>query len=429
MDEAPIPTPDMFFKTNKDESESLIIEQDNKKYILNIEIKVDSIYFKVIEEGTLSLIYFTRKMNLKEIKDIHKEFYGLNSLNEFLDYLKVLYENKELTINKTKDNMSINFKVIYLLKTSIVEIPLYLEKENTKNIIKVICKELLLLKEKIKNFESNTIKKDEKKNKEENNNEELKNSNEINEENKKLIKEIKNIREEINEIKNMKEEIKLIKDLKEENNIIKEENKKLKDEMNKIKIILEPINIRMRNMYNRSFLFDINDFEFIKSGIEDKTGKNVKGLKKLYQATIDGGQTSIFHSNCDNIPNTLTIIRSAGYRRFGGFTTEKWDTSGKYKDDKKSFLFSLDKKKIYPYKNNGKAIYCHKDYGPTFGAGFTIKIGGNALKEKKLYTYEYYPDGCSYNFNGDQDALSESGKGKFSYIYASEYEVYEASFF
>ena len=140
MDEAPIPTPDMFSKTNKDESESLIIEQDNKKYILNIEIKVDSINFKVIEEGTLSLIYFTRKMNLKEIKDIHKEFYGLNSLNEFLDYLKVLYENKELTINKTKDNMSINFKVIYLLKTSIVEIPLYLEKENTENIIKIIFK-------------------------------------------------------------------------------------------------------------------------------------------------------------------------------------------------------------------------------------------------------------------------------------------------
>ena len=57
--------------------------------------------------------------------------------------------------------------------------------------------------------------------------------------------------------------------------------------------------------------------------------------------------------------------------------------SVKFKDDKKLFLFSLDKRKIYSYKFNGKAIYWHKGYGPTFGSGFTIKIGGNAINEKK----------------------------------------------
>ena len=137
-------------------------------------------------------------------------------------------------------------------------------------------------------------------------------------------------------------------------------------------------------MYNRSNLFDINEFEMIKLEMEKKKGQLVKGLKKLYQATIDGGECSIFHKKCDNIPNTLTVIKSAGYWRFGGFTTAEWDTSGKFKDDRNSFLFSLDKKKIYSYKNNGKAIYCNKDYGPTFGAGYTIKIGGNPINEKKL---------------------------------------------
>ena len=156
--------------------------------------------------------------------------------------------------------------------------------------------------------------------------------------------------------------------------------------------------------------------------------KKVKGLEKIYQASIEGGDSSIFHSKCDNIPNTLTLIFSEKGRIFGGFTSETWDISGKYKDDKKSFLFSIDKLKIYSYKCNGKAIYCHKDFGLTFGAGFSNKIGKNALIRKELYTYEFYPDGCSYYFNNDLSALSESGKGKATYIYAREYEVYKILF-
>ena len=49
-------------------------------------------------------------------------------------------------------------------------------------------------------------------------------------------------------------------------------------------------------------------------------------------------------------------------------------------------------------------------------------------KNKELYTYEFYPDGCSYYFNNDLSALSESGKGKATYIYAREYEVYKTLF-
>jgi len=233
---------------------------------------------------------------------------------------------------------------------------------------------------------------------------------------------------EVNGIRQIKDELKTINELKNENRLFKEENKYLREELEKLMKIVSPLNYKMRNMYNRSSLFDINEFEMVKLEIEKKKGQSIKGLKKLYQATIDGGDCSIFHKKCDNIPNTLTIIKSAGYRRFGGFTTVEWDTSGKFKDDKNTFLFSLDKKKIYSYKNNGKAIYCHKDFGPTFGAGYTIKIAGNPLNEKKLYTYEFFPDGCSYNFDYDNSALSESGKGNSSCIYAMEYEVYEVVF-
>ena len=59
---------------------------------------------------------------------------------------------------------------------------------------------------------------------------------------------------------------------------------------------------------------------FIFTEIENKMNKRIKKVKKLYQATIDGGDSMTFHSKCDYIPNTLVLIKSEGKRRFGGFT-------------------------------------------------------------------------------------------------------------
>jgi len=423
-DEPPVPIAETPQKITK---EPILIEQENKKYFLNIEIIENSISFRVNEEGVFPNEYFSRNLSLKDIQELHKSFYGLNSCQEFLEYIKELAVKDELIIKRNENNLSINFEVLYLLKTSNIEIFLCLEKVEINDTIKEICNEINKKREKEKKLEENIEKKIEDENKDQNNKliEEIKN---LKEENIKLVEDIKALKVEVNGIKQIKDELKIINELKNENSIFKEENKYLREELEKLMKIVSPLNYKMRNMYNRSSLFDINEFEMVKLEIEKKKGQSIKGLKKLYQATIDGGDCSIFHKKCDNIPNTLTIIKSAGYRRFGGFTTVEWDTSGKFKDDKNTFLFSLDKKKIYSYKNNGKAIYCHKDFGPTFGAGYTIKIAGNPLNEKKLYTYEFFPDGCSYNFDYDNSALSESGKGNSSCIYAMEYEVYEVVF-
>ena len=450
MDEPPVPTvtPEGNEKPIQDLLESLKIEQNKKIYCLNIKVNNDFINFNITEDVPLPTLNCLKKLSLKDIKDLHKAFYGLNSCYEFLDYIKVLIKTKKVLIQEKEDNLSINLEVQYLFKTSIVEIPFDIEKINIDNSIKGIIKELLLMKEKMKKYEENNLNNQlsenniENKNKEDINNlkEELNRLKEeikkLKEENKKLVEDIQKIKEgtnenqiieknkqlEENEKNNIKEEIERIK-------YLETDNQKIKIELNKISDILKPMSFRMTGIYNKTFLMTVSDLDFIKTEIEKKVNKKVRGLEKIYQATIDGGQPSMFHLRCDNIPNTVTIICSALQRRFGGFTTEKWDTSGKYKDDRNSFLFSFDKRKIYSYKCNGKAIYCHKDYGPTFGAGFTIKIGGNAIIEKKLYTYEYYPDGCSYNFNGDEYALSESGKGGASYIYAAEYEVFKVLFY
>ena len=189
-----------------------------------------------------------------------------------------------------------------------------------------------------------------------------------------------------------------LKELKEENKELKKRIENLENEMKEIKKVLNP-----------------------------ELNKEVKELKKLYQATIDGDGAINFHSRCDNIPNTLVLIKSAGNRRFGGFTTAQWSspTSAEYKDDPNAFLFSLDKQKIYSYKKNGKAIYNYKDYGPCFGSGCDLAIYQHGIQEKHLKTYESSSN-CSYNYNVDNNALSEDGKN--SYIYAAEYEVFQVIF-
>ena len=219
-----------------------------------------------------------------------------------------------------------------------------------------------------------------------------------------------------------------VKELKEENILLKKEIEELKTEVKEIKKMLNPnFNINRIKIGNKSVIMKENEFDLIHLAIKSRLNKEVKELKKLYQATIDGDGAINFHSRCDNIPNTLVLIKSAGNRRFGGFTSIQWtsSTSGEWKDDPNAFLFSLDKQKIYSYKNDGKAILCYKDDGPIFGAAHDILIYQHGIQEKHLYTCES-SSSCSYNFNGDKNALSEDGKG--SWIYAAEYEVFQVIF-
>ena len=218
-----------------------------------------------------------------------------------------------------------------------------------------------------------------------------------------------------------------LKELKEENKELKKRIENLENEMKEIKKVLNPeFNINRIKIGNKSVIMKENEFDLIHLAIKSRLNKEVKELKKLYQATIDGDGAINFHSRCDNIPNTLVLIKSAGNRRFGGFTTAQWSSpsSNEYKDDPNSFLFSLDKQKIYSYKKNGMAIYNYKDYGPTFGIGCDIFIYQHGIQEKHLFTNES-ASSCSYNYNGDNNALSESGNKP---IFASEYEVFQVIF-
>jgi hypothetical protein len=91
-----------------------------------------------------------------------------------------------------------------------------------------------------------------------------------------------------------------------------------------------------------------------------------------YRASKDGFKASDFHSHCDGIPNTFTVIKVSSGNIFGGFTEQAWHSRGEDVTDPKAFLFSLVNKEEKPLKvmcsNEGEdAIYCDSEFGPCFG--------------------------------------------------------------
>ena len=360
-------------------TESMEINQENKAYLLVIKMNEEIMTLTLKKLKEIGHFSYSRKLCLKDLKEIHKSFIGFNSLKEFSIFLKKLWEMKKIIIDEKNDELCINFEIEYLLKKENIEIILYPTKINNESLIIELCKEINLIKEK-NNNNDNIIYK-------------------LNNENKELKKDIENF---------------------------KKENTKLKEEIKQIKNILEPINKNFQK--KKSVIMEENEFDFIREEIETKLKNKIKKIKKLYQATTDGLSAINFHSKCDNKSNTLTLIKSEGNRRFGGFVAQVWDSSG-WKKDENAFLFSLDKKKIYKIKPNAPAIWCDKSYGPNFGHNSGGIFGNShdicmAFKPfAHIHTYEFSPN-SSYDFSGDNDALSECGRLQKS-VTISEFEVFQ----
>ncbi len=69
-----------------------------------------------------------------------------------------------------------------------------------------------------------------------------------------------------------------------------------------------------------------------------------------YKASIDGFKASDFHTKCDGIANTLTVIKSENGNVFGGYTEKEWHSKGEYVTDPSALIFSLVNKDEKPFK-------------------------------------------------------------------------------
>ena len=376
MADAPLPTA----MTPKETiSNSFEINQDGKNYKLNIKIINQDIQLILLDENDLMKEYEI-KITLNELKQIHKIFSMFASCQEFVDYMKALIENKKLSIKKTVENqVTIELMVEYLFKQNIIKIDLIKKKVNFELIAQDLYRKISVLTENYKN---------------------------IKEENKIIKEENGNLRNRLNNLEN------LIKSLQDEISELKGNNK------NDIKLFFDSID---------STIFKTKEeINMVFSAIKGRMNKEIKDIKKLYQATTYDGSPENFHKLCDNIPNTLILYETKGNRRFGAFISISLNLGMPRTKDKNCFLFSLDRKKIYILKNGDNyEIPYYKKEGPNIciNGKLCVVTEGNVLKNPTLKTNEKV---CLTLFEGDKNALSEDGN--FQGIYAKDYEVFQVIF-
>ena len=195
-----------------------------------------------------------------------------------------------------------------------------------------------------------------------------------------------------------------------------EKNNQLKE---KIKILEEKLENDYEKLRIRLIKKDIKGYSenllFIEKEIEKQLKKNVISYDLLYKATKDGDKSENFHSKCDNIENTLVIIKTTNGKIFGGFTTKLWNHSGHVKDPL-AFVFSINNQKIYNIIDNingENAIYSHNSYGPCFGVQTDFGLYSGCTGRKDNWCL----DSKIYNFNYAQ----LNGVNNFQ---ALDYEVY-----
>jgi len=199
---------------------------------------------------------------------------------------------------------------------------------------------------------------------------------------------------------------------------------KLKEE---IKLLEEKLENKIENnndiLKERLMKRDIRGYEqnlvFIEKEIEKQLKMNVIRYDLIYKASRDGDKSESFHSKCDNIKNTLIIIKSTTGKIFGGFTTQLWNHSG-YVNDPLAFAFSINNQKIYNIidnKSGNYAIYSNNLYGPCFGEGTDFGLYSGCIDKNSNWCYNKK----TYNFGNDH----LNGLPSFKVL---DYEVYHVVF-
>ncbi len=141
----------------------------------------------------------------------------------------------------------------------------------------------------------------------------------------------------------------------------------------------------------------------------------------------EGFDSIEFHKRCDEIANTLTIIKSEHGNIFGGFAEKAWDSSNQLYEDPKAFIFSLVNKENKPFKAmstyRARAIRCDPSYGPSFG-GHDIKIWSNSNSNQESCSYFGYSFGhADYQFNSDKAKSILAGSQRFQTLEVEVFSV------
>ena len=145
-------------KPEKDIQNIYIIEENNNKYEFTIKLIDDKLNIEnksKLNEGEER--NYINSFNFEELKSIHKFFFICNNINDALNYIKSILEEKKVSIESiTEDEILINLKLKVIKEEAIIKIKL-LRKEGSQNDLlnelKLLKKENKDLKERLEKIE------------------------------------------------------------------------------------------------------------------------------------------------------------------------------------------------------------------------------------------------------------------------------------
>ena len=341
------PDPSNIQKPLSIENFSLIFE--NKNCILTLSKMSNALKFSLEFEENLNNIY-EGNFSYEELNELSNIFTIFNNIDEIEKSLKQAISSKKLELSKINESqINLNFKENIFGKIIDISIPLNQREIDQKEIIQILLKENKDLRNEIINLK---------------------------EENKNIKLTLDSLNKKFNEFELYKNDL-------------------LKKKQNYFDTSLISITAEQNNLL-------INRLNLVE---QFRRKKNFFEFNLLYRGTRDGDDSIIFHKLCDDKENILVLIETTKRRKFGGFCSIGYKSNGDSQIDNSAFIFSLDKLKIYNVIKNKTAVFWNSNYGAMFAG--SISSVSNKFFYKECFANRkniYYQMSEDFEYNGGEQA-------------------------
>ena len=410
------------------------VEGEDTQYNFKISLVDNKINLQLTEISETKLgKNYEGEFTLEELRQINRVFHLTNTIYEAQDEFKKAVEKQKIALSENEAYVNIMFHMV--LGTDNSPFVIALPRNEGARIMKLEQDNDMLKLERDNLFNKLEILK-------RNTNEILQNTNELENENNKLIDMVEKVEEEMDlsvPIKpiNPSQSLNIAPPLPQQNQNINtnnsinmnkflknqkiENNPPSSSQKNPSNIQPKPVQKKpqfkkLKNGIISNIIKNEGELALVTQRIQSNLNKNIF-YNNLFFSKIDGDKASTFHQKCDKAKRTLTLIMDNDGNRFGGFTMRSWTGTNIQKKDEKAFIFSVDKNKIYPVLPDEVAIGCYPNFGPIF-FGCQIRVYDNFFK-KGGSTYKK-----GLNFATDEDYELTNGKQMYG---IKELEVYEVN--